>query len=131
MRNNFIIATGVFLLLICVVIIFVFKSSASEDSIYLEECTPFNVEVRKAQEENSAKISWISKGNCSGYILYGKEMRNLDMVGVDLTNETQSNIHEVVIKGLVSTKRYYFTIISNGTSYGKGGLPLQFSIDSL
>lgn len=122
---------GVVLLLISVVTLFVFKSSASEDSTYVEGCTPFNVEVKRGEKENSVDISWKSKDECSGYILYGKEMRGLDMVGVDLLNEVQSKEHTVTISSLVSTKRYYFTIISNGISYGKGGLPLQFSIESL
>ncbi len=131
MKSNWFIILGVVGILGIVISVFVFKSSASKDSITIEGCTPYNVNIGKTDQENSVKISWKSKEDCSGYLLYGKEMRGLDMVGVDLKNEVQSKEHEIVINSLVSSKMYYFTIISNGISYGKEGLPLQFSITSL
>ena len=131
MKSNWFIILGVVGILGIVISVFVFKSSASKDSITIEGCTPYNVNIGKTDQENSVKISWKSKEDCSGYLLYGKEMRGLDMVGVDLKNEVQSKEHEIVLNSLVSSKTYYFTIISNGISYGKEGLPLQFSITSL
>ncbi|HRX44174.1 hypothetical protein GX618_01140 [Candidatus Dojkabacteria bacterium] len=131
MKSNWFIILGVVGILGIVISVFVFKSSASKDSITIEGCTPYNVNIGKTDQENSVKISWKSKEDCSGYLLYGKEMRGLDMVGVDLKNEVQSKEHEIVLNSLVSSKMYYFTIISNGISYGKEGLPLQFSITSL
>ncbi len=110
---------GVVGILGIVISVFVFKSSASKDSITIEGCTPYNVNIGKTDQENSVKISWKSKEDCSGYLLYGKEMRGLDMVGVDLKNEVQSKEHEIVLNSLVSSKMYYFTIISNGISYGR------------
>ena len=131
MKSNWFIILGVVGILGIVISVFVFKSSASKDSITIEGCTPYNVNIGKTDQENSVKISWKSKEDCSGYLLYGKEMRGLDMVGVDLKIEVQSKEHEIVLNSLVSSKMYYFTIISNGISYGKEGLPLQFSITSL
>ena len=131
MKSNWFIILGVVGILGIVISVFVFKSSASKDSITIEGCTPYNVNIGKTDQENSVKISWKSKEDCSGYLLYGKEMRGLDMVGVDLKNEVQSKEHEIVLNSLVSSKMYYFTIISNGISYGKEGLPLQFSLTSL
>jgi len=131
MKNNWYILLGAFVILGIVISVFVFKSSASKDSVSIEGCTPYNVQIGKTDNESAVKISWKSKKDCSGYLLYGKEMRSLEMVGVDLKNEIQSKEHEVLLNSLVSTKTYYFTIISNGVSYGKDGLPLQFSIASL
>lgn len=131
MKNNWFILLGAIGILGIVISVFVFKSSASKDSVSIEGCTPYNVAIGKTDTESSVKISWKSKKDCSGYLLYGKEMRGLEMVGVDLKNEIQSKEHEVILNSLVSTKTYYFTIISNGVSYGKDGLPLQFSITSL
>jgi len=99
--------------------------------VYVSGCTPYNVKIAKGENENSVDIYWESKEKCSGYILYGSEMKDLSMVGVDLTNEVESKKHAVNIQNLVSSKRYYFSIISNDMSYGKDGLPLQFSISSL
>ena len=119
------------MLLIAVVAIFFFKVSGSESSVYVEGCTPYNVEIRRGIEENSVDILWKSKDKCSGYILYGKEMKGLEMVGVDIESDTLSKDHTVTLKQLVGSKEYYFSIVSNGLSFGKDGLPLQFSIDSL
>lgn len=131
MRINRYILLGAIGMLGIVILLFVFKSSASKESINIEGCIPYNVAIGKTDTESSVKISWESKNNCSGYILYGKKMRGLEMVGIDLKNEIQSKEHEVILNSLVSTKTYYFTIISDGVSYGKDGLPLQFSINSL
>jgi len=131
MRNNWYITIGSLMLLIAVVAIFFFKVSGSESSVYVEGCTPYNVEIRRGIEENSVDILWKSKDKCSGYILYGKEMKGLEMVGVDIESDTLSKDHTVTLKQLVGSKEYYFSIVSNGLSFGKDGLPLQFSIDSL
>lgn len=131
MKNNWYVTIGILGILLVVVILFVYKVSGSEDSINVEGCTPYNVEIQKGNDENTVNISWKSKERCSGYIVYGKELRGLDMVSVDLENEVESKEHIVVIEGLVTSKRYYFSIVSNGASFGKDGLPLQFSIDSL
>lgn len=131
MKNNWYVTIGILGILLVVVTLVVFRVSGSEDSIYVEGCTPYNVEIQRGNQENTVEISWKSKEKCTGYILYGKEMRGLDMVGVDLKNETQSKDHVVTIQSLVTSKRYYFSIVSNGVSFGKEGLPLQFSIDSL
>ncbi len=131
MKKNWYITIGIIGILLVIVILFVYKVSGSEDSIYVEGCTPYNVEIQKGNDDKSVNISWMSKEKCSGYIVYGKELRGLDMVSVDLENDAESKKHIVTVKGLVTSKRYYFSIVSNGASFGKDGLPLQFSIDSL
>ncbi len=131
MKNNWYVTIGILGILLIVIVLVVFRVSGSEDSIYVEGCTPYNVQIQRGIKENTVEISWKSKEKCSGYILYGKEMKGLDMVGVDLKNETQSKDHFVIVESLVTSKRYFFSIVSNGVSFGKDGLPLQFSIDSL
>jgi len=132
MKSNWYITIWILGVLVVVIALFVYKVSGSEDAVYVEGCVPYNVQIKKGEvEENTSVISWKSKEKCSGYILYGKEMRGLDMVSIDLENETESKDHSVTLRGLLSSKRYYFSIVSNGISFGKDGLPLQFSIDSL
>lgn len=122
---------GILAILLVVVALFAFKVTGSEKSIYVDGCTPYNVQIQKGDEENTVEILWLTKDPCSGYTLYGKEMRGLEMVGVDLKNSAESKEHIVILKDLVTTKRYYFSIVSNEVSFGKDGLPLQFSIESL
>lgn len=131
MRKKIYIFTGVLVVLLVLGSFFVFKVFGSENHIFLSNCTPYNVFIEKGREKNSVNISWESKGKCPGYILYGSEMKDLNMVGVDLVNPIESKKHMVEIKGLISSKMYYFSIISNDMSYGKEGLPLQFTINSL
>ena len=125
------VITGVLLIIGLVVTFFVLRVFASDSEIFVGDCTPYNVDISKGGHENTVEISWESKKPCSGYLLYGGEMKDLDMVGVDLENEAEGRYHIVEIKELLTSKRYYFTIISNGVSYGKDGLPIQFTIDSL
>ncbi|KKP66167.1 MAG: hypothetical protein UR61_C0003G0005 [candidate division WS6 bacterium GW2011_GWE1_34_7] len=131
MRKRIYIFTGVLTVVFVLATFFVFKVFGSENTIYVTDCTPYNVKIEKGEKENTVDIYWESREKCSGYLLYGSEMKDLGMVGVDLENEVESRQHYVNIQNLVSTKRYYFSIISNGMSYGKDGLPLQFSIISL
>ena len=131
MRKRIYIFTGVLTVVLVLATFFVFKVFGSENIVYVSGCTPYNVKIAKGENENSVDIYWESKEKCSGYILYGSEMKDLSMVGVDLTNEVESKKHAVNIQNLVSSKRYYFSIISNDMSYGKDGLPLLFSISSL
>ena len=131
MRKRIYIFTGVLTVVLVLATFFVFKVFGSENIVYVSGCTPYNVKIAKGENENSLDIYWESREKCSGYLLYGSEMKDLGMVGVDLENEVESRQHYVNIQNLVSTKRYYFSIISNGMSYGKDGLPLQFSIISL
>lgn len=131
MSSKWYVTIGALGLLLVVIAIFFFKVSGSEDATYTEGCTPYNVSIRKGVEENSVEILWNSKEKCSGYILYGKEMRSLESVGVDTKNDTQSKEHMITLRSLIDSKVYYFTIISNGTSFGKDGLPLQFTISEL
>ena len=131
MRKKLYIFTGVLAVVLLLATFFVFKVFGSENLLYVSGCTPYNVKIEKGKDENSVYISWLSKEKCSGYILYGSEMKDLNMVGVDLVNEVESKNHMVEVNSLVSSKLYYFSIISDGMSYGKEGLPLQFSINSL
>jgi hypothetical protein len=131
MKNKGILIIIILIISISVISLFVIKSSAAQDSVYIEGCSPYNIEIKKGDILGSVVISWKSKEKCSAYLLYGKEADGLDMVGVDLKNDIKSKEHIVTIENLVSTKIYYFVIVSNDVIYGKNGLPLQFSIDSL
>lgn len=130
MKNRIIVIFGVLLILGVSLSVIVFKVSGSNDSTYIEGCTPYNIDIERG-ESSEVYISWKTKDKCSGYIVYGSEMKDLDMVAVDLENEIASKDHRIVIKGLVSSKEYYFSIVSEDIEYGKSGLPLRFSIDSL
>ncbi len=130
MKNRIVVIFGVILILGVLLSVIVFKVSGSVDSTYIEGCTPYNIDIKRG-ESSTVNIIWKTKDKCSGYIVYGSEMKDLDMVAVDLDNEITSKEHQVVIKGLVSSKEYYFSIVSDDIDYGKSGLPLRFSIDSL
>lgn len=121
----------VFFVITAFILLFVFKASGSSSSVSVDGCDPYNVEVKKGEKENSVDIYWKTKARCSGYIIYGSEMKDLHLVGIDLVNEIKDENHSVEINSLISTKMYYFSIVSDGISYGKDGLPISFMISSL
>ena len=132
MKNRGVFTIVVILAILMIFIgIFVFKASGSKDSISVEGCNPYNVEIKKADMDNSVEISCKSKARCSAYILYGTEMKNLNLVAIDLENDFRGREHKVIINSLLSSKTYFFSIVSDGITYGKDGLPISFSISSL
>ena len=131
MKKNIYIFVGSLVILLVIATLFVFKVFGSESISTVSRCTPYNVLIEKGKEDTEVSISWKSKERCTGYILYGSDMKDLSLVGVDLENDIESKDHIVKMLSLISSKRYYFTIVSDGVSYGKEGLPLQFTINSL
>ena len=47
MKNKWVITIVVLLVFISVISLFVIKSSASQDSVYVEGCTPYNIEIKR------------------------------------------------------------------------------------
>lgn len=132
MRRKIIFTISVVFIVISVCIyFFVFKASGSDSAVSIEGCNPYNVEVKKAEGANSVVISWRSKESCPGYVIYGSEMKDLNLVGIDLEGGVKGSEHTVVIDALISSKVYFFSIVSDGVTYGKDGLPISFSISSL
>jgi hypothetical protein len=72
-----------------------------------------------------------TKDVCSGFVVYGERQDDLKLVSVDIENGVKNSKHEVSLSALVSTKVYYFSIISDSVDYGKNGLPISFTLNSL
>lgn len=111
-----------------IVAILVLKVFGSEESFYLSDCNPYNIDIVNDIENHSADIVWNTKGKCTGYVIYGDSMKDLSLIGIDTINESKSKKHSVKLTSLLSTKTYYFTIVSNDIKYGKNGLPISFSL---
>jgi len=94
-------------------------------------CVPYNVFIMKGESEFSADISWSTKAECVGFVLYGRDRGNLDMVAVDLVNESKSREHIVTLEQLLTTEVYYFLINSDEQTYGADGVPLEFVLENL
>jgi hypothetical protein len=96
-----------------------------------KNCVPYNIFIMPGETDYSVEISWKTKSECIGFVLYGKDRGNLDMVGVDLVNESSSREHNVTIDSLLSKERYYFLVNSQDQAYGNNGSPLEFVIEDL
>jgi hypothetical protein len=96
-----------------------------------KDCVPYNIFVMPGENDYSVEISWKTRSECLGFVLYGQNRGNLDMVGVDLVNESSSKDHNVVIDGLLRKERYYFLVNSQDQAYGNNGSPLEFVIEDL
>jgi hypothetical protein len=96
-----------------------------------KDCVPYNIFVMPGENDYSVEISWKTRSECLGFVLYGQNRGNLDMVGVDLVNESSSKDHNVTIDGLLRKERYYFLVNSQDQAYGNNGSPLEFVIEDL
>lgn len=95
------------------------------------DCVPYNVFVMKGQEEFSVDIRWSTRAECVGFVVYGRDRGNLDMVAVDLVNKSSSTEHVVTLNQLLTTEVYYFLINSQERMYGNRGVPLEFILENL
>jgi hypothetical protein len=95
------------------------------------DCVPYNIFVMPGDNDYSVEISWKTRSECLGFVLYGQDRGNLDMVGVDLVNASSSREHNVTIDGLLRRERYYFLVNSQDQAYGNNGSPLEFVIENL
>jgi len=96
-----------------------------------KDCVPYNIFVMPGENDYSVEISWKTRSECLGFVLYGQSSGNLDMVGVDLVNKSSSKDHNVTIDGLLRKERYYFLVNSQDQAYGNNGSPLEFVIEDL
>ena len=135
MSKNVFIILGVVSFVVTIlssVMLFVKEASSMDLVGYIRrDCVPYNVFVQKGEKDYSVKISWSTKADCVGFVLYGNNSTSLDLVAVDLTNKAKSINHEVVLESILSAESYYFLINSGEKSYGSSGSPIIFSSDSL
>lgn len=129
-KRILIISTGIVVLLLGIYFL-VSTVSGSSSSVSIEGCNPYNIQIHKGNSDNSVEILWKSKNECSAYIVYGNKMKDLNLVGVDLDHGAKSRDHRIVLNSIMSSKTYFFSIVSDGVTYGKDGLPVSFSISSL
>jgi hypothetical protein len=94
-------------------------------------CTPYNVFIRKGEMEYSVEIEWATKEKCYGFVQYGTGSNEMNLIGVDLENSSKSKVHSVVLKNILSSKRYYFVINSGEQEYGLNNIPLEFVLKNL
>jgi hypothetical protein len=133
-KRGFIITAIVsFFIVIITTGIILTKGVASFDLLgnFKRDCVPYNVFVSKVDMEYSVNISWLTKGKCIGFIIYGNERDSLNSVGVDLENSVKSREHRVVLEKLVASDNYYFLINSEEKSYGFNDSQIEFSLGNL
>jgi hypothetical protein len=123
---------GLFLVGMATTLIFVKNTFGSDIfATTKKDCVPYNIFVKKGEQEYSVVISWSTKKECLGFVQYGSQRDSLSSVGVDQKNRVKSKTHEVVLEKLLTTQKYYFLVNSDDTSYGYNGTALDFSIKNL
>jgi hypothetical protein len=135
MNKNVFYIAGVFAILVVsfTTILLVTRNVVGFDigGVSNRDCVPYNVFVQKGEKNYSTQITWSTKAECVGFVLYGRDRSNLDMVAVDLVNRSKSREHQVVLEQLLSKEIYYFLINSQEQAYGSNGVPLEFILDNL
>jgi hypothetical protein len=132
-KRLYIIGVSLFVTVAIVSIFLVTRNAADFDIAGVSErdCVPYNVFVMKGDEDFSVDIEWSTKAECVGFVIYGRDRGNLDMVAVDRVNESQSKEHIVTLGQLLTTETYYFLIDSQEQVYGNEGVPLEFVLEEL
>lgn len=133
-RNVFYIVGGISSVVISLaVILLVAKNVVGFDigGASTRDCVPYNVFIQKSQKNHSADIIWNTKAECIGFVQYGRDRSNLDMVSIDLVNKSKSKVHSVSLDQLLGSEVYYFLINSQGQPYGNNGVPLEFVLENL
>lgn len=133
-RKVFYIAGGIGIVLVSLAsILLITKRVVGFDvvGISTRDCVPYNVFVQKGEKNHSVSIKWSTKTECIGFVQYGRDRYNLDMVGIDLESKSKSKEHIVRIEQLLSKEVYYFLINSQEQAYGNNGVPLEFILSNL
>jgi hypothetical protein len=123
---------GIFLVGLSLSLMFVKRTFGS--SIFAlpkSDCIPYNIFIEKGEQEYTAIIKWSTKKECVGFVQYGNQRDNLNLVAVDQINKVRSRTHEVKIEKLLTSQKYYFLINSDEVAYGYNGKALDFSLGSL
>lgn len=95
------------------------------------DCVPYNVFIQNGEKDHSVSIVWSTRKECIGFVQYGEDRTNLDLIAVDLENKSKSKEHSVVIEKLLNSKKYFFLINSQEQPYGNNGTPLEFILEDL
>ena len=133
-KKKIYILSAIAILLLCTGLFLLYSKDVDElevKGVAGKDCVPYNIFVMPGETDYSVEISWKTRSECLGFILYGKDMGNLDMVAVDLVNKSSSRDHNVSIDGLLRKERYYFLVNSQDQAYGNNGSPLEFIIENL
>lgn len=83
----------------------------------VDGCTPKQYVF--SQEEGSVSISWSTKEECSGYLLYGESRDEINKIVFGESGSQSSKEHSVVVDGLDDDNDYYFTVVSDEKRYGE------------
>ena len=133
-RKRFYILIGVSVFLIAVSSALLITSNVIGFDILgttSNDCVPYNVFVSRGEKNFSVDIVWSTKAECVGFVQYGRNRDNLDMVAVDVVNMRKSTEHSVTLEQLLTTEVYYFLINSQEQAYGNNGVPLEFVLENL
>ena len=129
MNKSIFIGTSIFsVVVIFFASIILFREDVNSFNLFgfSDDCTPYNVFVEKGSKNYTVKVSWRTRGKCSGFVQYGLDGDKLDSLSLDHEGGDSGRIHESELNGIVSTQKYYYLINSNGQSYGSSGMPLNF-----
>lgn len=123
---------GIFLVELSLSLIFVKNTFGSNIFASLKkDCVPYNIFIEKGEQEYTAVIKWNTKKECVGFVQYGNQRDNLNLVAVDQINKVRSKTHEVKVEKLLTSQKYYFLINSDEVAYGYNGKALDFFLGSL
>lgn len=115
--------------ILLVAIVAIVRYSNSEENTRKEtqaesDSTPIDLRISEISK-NSFSLEWETDGLNSGYILYGENPEDLNLVGLDVKGSNKYTNHLVTIIRLKPKTSYYYVVISEEETYLSGGHPFE------
>ena len=101
------------------------KTSVDKD-VYVGDYTPYSVKFTSIGRD-SFTIEWKTKKSTIGYIKYGFDPQNIDIIEQG-SNEGFRKHHKVTVKDLEPGQTYFVEVYSNGQAFGMDGKSLKVSL---
>jgi hypothetical protein len=94
---------------------------------YVGDSTPVEVSLAKV-DEDCFHVDWSTKEKTIGYIKYGAQEDQINMIQKTREGMIFTDEHEVEVCDLEKGKKYYLVIVSDNISYGEKGKPLSIEL---
>jgi hypothetical protein len=126
--RNLVIVLGVLIVIGVGMYIYILQTTETENQYkYMGSTVPLEVSIVNSQE-GCFNVDWNTKERTIGYVKYGTDGENINMIQKTKEGMIFGNEHEVQVCNLEKGKKYFVVVVSEGVSYGKDGEPLTIEI---
>lgn len=116
MKIKWVFFVSLFMLLISVIWAYL---DINSKRVSVEGCVPFNTDVESDGEE--VLVTWETEEECAGYIRYGKDNEELDLVSISSDIKSKKHTATILREAKID---YYVVVVSDESVYGVDNKPI-------